>query len=1079
MAGQVVQITINVTDGNAAEAVQQVVAQLEALGPAGEAAGAKAGAGLDQVGDHALSARENVRLLNEDLGLRIPRAMQSVIANSQMLSGAIGMIGPALIAGGAVDIFAHMAEGTYNLYNKYISIGAAQDEFLKKLDESKDKDFMNVHSIETARLRIDEATAAMNGFQGAAQAVSHSGWGDILSGNFGLGIGELLSARQMAGAGARAAGQTQELSPEEQSLLHQQRLQQVDSDHAGDSELKGQSKITAELQKQLEINKEKQQYAAIEDREKGNPGRSDSGAATRVIEDAAAYRKAAAEKMAQHREETNQIIQMQNEATNAGLAGNALRAAQELEAIDAITRKFNEGEISKQTAAAETAATQAKFAAEALKLQQQLDEQTRHMADEAAQAGLTGAALLASQLRTQLDSIDAAESKAVGPGGIETAGQKTDFNSQRASARQSFNQKGIEEQTQYEERIRSLMQSSDSYELQGYARIEAEMRKHLEELEAEDKRHFATEAEAEIAFAAQQTQVEADAAGERQRLHQRTMEQITKEEEQAARLTAPEWEQALLAIEDQYVDRVRKIEEDVRQHVMTEQEGATASAAAWQVANAQIQKSEEETRDKVASGLQQMFSNPAQFFEKRAMDTAFQMMATDMMSMFQGGSTGGGMLQYLFGMGPQMSLSTNPQDQIESVLGMGKHGTHGLTSALSSTTSPGMVEFQQGSTTLLAGSNALLQAATTLQSGGMGGLGLPGGGGSGTAAAGGFGGASGTGLPMLPGGSGGADWGAGASPFGSPAMVAGGAAGDYSSSIGDGSAMGSGDLGSQTAGAASSGAWGKIGGVAGGAFTAGMGAFSAYQNSDPLTGALAGAAGGAEIGSIFGPAGTVIGAVVGGLTGMLAGVFGDQGKGKAQDYDKQTVQPGIISELSAYNKGETGYNQAEQYFNEMQISAKAQAGTWGDGALNWYNAQMVPEINIALAQLAAEEKGGRSKVSLSAAQYHTGGMVGGFGDFATGPDEGFAKLLAHEFVVQPMAAQAHAPLLSAINAGNVSYASAVQPRMPASSAQAAAPITIQAWDGASVDSWLRNGGATKLRQGINMATGQYGGSGIR
>jgi hypothetical protein len=250
---------------------------------------------------------------------------------------------------------------------------------------------------------------------------------------------------------------------------------------------------------------------------------------------------------------------------------------------------------------------------------------------------------------------------------------------------------------------------------------------------------------------------------------------------------------------------------------------------------------------------------------------------------------------------------------------------------------------------------------------------------------------------------------------------------------------------------------------------------------------MTGAAGGAEVGSAigtpFGPAGaivgTVIGAVAGGVAGLLAGLFGDQGKGKAQDYDKDTIQPGIVNELSSYNKGETGYNQASQYFDQMQNTAKAQADTWGDGAVKWYNYQIVPEISAAMVQLAAEEKGGRSLVSLNAAQYHTGGMVGDFGDFATGPGEGFAKLLADEYVVHPMAAQAHAPLLSAINAGNVSYSNTVQPRMPASQAQAAAPITITAWDGASVDSWLRNGGATKLRQGLNTATAQYGGLGVR
>jgi hypothetical protein len=101
-AGQVVQITINVSDGNAAEAVQQVVAQLNAIGPAGEAAGAAAGAGLDQVSEHALSSKENVRLLSEEMGIHVPRAMQSVIA-----------------IGGA-DILINMGERAVQAYDKWV-----------------------------------------------------------------------------------------------------------------------------------------------------------------------------------------------------------------------------------------------------------------------------------------------------------------------------------------------------------------------------------------------------------------------------------------------------------------------------------------------------------------------------------------------------------------------------------------------------------------------------------------------------------------------------------------------------------------------------------------------------------------------------------------------------------------------------------------------------------------------------------------------------------------------------------------------------------------------------------------------
>jgi len=120
-----VNITINVSDGDATPVIQQVVAQLREIGPAGEAAGAQAGAGLDQIGEHALTSLDNVRLLRDDLGIHIPRSMEKAIASSQMLSGAIAGVGSGFLVLGAVEIFAHIGESIYNAYEKYIDINAA------------------------------------------------------------------------------------------------------------------------------------------------------------------------------------------------------------------------------------------------------------------------------------------------------------------------------------------------------------------------------------------------------------------------------------------------------------------------------------------------------------------------------------------------------------------------------------------------------------------------------------------------------------------------------------------------------------------------------------------------------------------------------------------------------------------------------------------------------------------------------------------------------------------------------------------------------------------------------------------
>jgi len=1088
MAGQVVQITINVTDGNAPEAVQQVVAQLNAIGPAGEAAGAKAGAGLDQVGAHALTSLDNVRLLRDDIGVRIPRAMEKAIANSQLLSGVIGGMGSGLLAVGAVDIFAHMGESIYNAYEKYISITAAQDAFHKTQLEMADKDFINVHSIETATERIDHARNSMIDMRSAAESMSTSGWSDtilgLLTGNTGvagMGVNQILQAHGAAESSAKSAAQAQEISTAQNALFHQQMMAQIDAEHAGDAALKGQAKITAELKKQLDIDKEKQQYMQVEESSRGNRGASDTGQMERETADAAARSKAHADEIELQRQETDQIIQMQNEARNAGLEGNALRAAQEMEQIDAITRKFQEGEISKRAELAETSAARQKFGAEALKLQQQLDEQTKHLSDEAAQAGMKGMQLLSAQLQTQLDAIDAAERKAVGIGGVETSAQSADFKSQRDSARQGSLQKGIEQQTAYEEKIQSLMNSSDSEELQGYARIESETKRHLAALAQADTEYYGDLGMAMGVYAQQAVAVEADADRQRQQLHHRTMEELTKDEQETARLLLPEWQQTMASIEDQYEERVRKVQQDVKTQVMTEQEGSVAVTAAWNLAAAQMQKSQEETRDRLANGLQSIFAHPEQFFEKRAMDSAFQMMANEMLSVFQSTGPTGGMLQYLFGMGPQMSTSANPLTDVKSALGLGNH-------AASQMTNPAMISFQQGSTTLLTGSQALLNASTMLQS---------------TAGSGSFGGGtSGFGSGSFGGGTaglttGGFDSGsADASSQGvagiAPALNLGSGGGSYTTAAGnsviDASSLGPAGSGVSSSLASSGSGYGAAAmGIAGGTLMGATSIYSAYENSNPTAGAMGGAMGGMEagaaLGSIVPGLGTVvggaIGAVAGAVGGLLAGIFGDQGKGQAESLDVNTVQPTLLKDMQDYESGRAGYGSLAAELNSLLISSQNSTASMGSGARSYYSSNIAPEINAVLANLQRQEIGGRSQVTMSAAQYHTGGWVGDdFGDFGTGPGEGFAKMLADEFVVQPMAARSHAPLLSAINAGNVSYASAVQPRMPASSGSGAnVSLTVQALDSQSVATWARGGGGMALVSAINQANRQYSGVG--
>ena len=86
--------------------------------------------------------------------------------------------------------------------------------------------------------------------------------------------------------------------------------------------------------------------------------------------------------------------------------------------------------------------------------------------------------------------------------------------------------------------------------------------------------------------------------------------------------------------------------------------------------------------------------------------------------------------------------------------------------------------------------------------------------------------------------------------------------------------------------------------------------------------------------------------------------------------------------------------------------------------------------------------------------------------------------MRNEFVVNPVAAAAHAPILQAMNSGtNFSYANSVQPRMPASSGGGVVHLNVQAIDAKSFAQWAQSGGGLMLQSDMNHANRQYGGVG--
>jgi hypothetical protein len=760
-----IAITIDVIDNDSSGKVGQVAANLEALGPAGQSGGAAAGAGLDQVGEHAVTSREQVRLLSEEMGLRVPRAMQSVIASSQMMSAAIGAIAPAMIAIGGVDILYHLGEGAYNAFEKYIMLrdaindsnaaiarmGDASEAALNRASEATERyirmtqgaakaDEYGLNRVENTPFKIPLYGDA--GFQNSS---------DAMKGNVESITGESVMPKDLdATIEKLKAYETQQkgiidIYKEFEAMGDPFRVYAREVDQATQA-LKNTDAVLRML-----LDSQTDYVAEVKT------------ASKQIDEDNKAKADAA---IAKAKEKTDAITALENSARNAQLSGDALLEAQREEAIDSFVRKYGE---SREAILAIDGEYMQKESALWKQQSDEADKAMRAAQQAADQQAHTGVGSIQYELSQTLGEIDQKQSKGMQPGYA---------NDERDAANQTSNTKILAAQKEFEDQMAQIGRHGDDQQIEGYARIAEKADESLKKVNAawtayEDKVRGAAglTVDEERAKDAEILALNQNMLREMGQLHDRTMEQIGKEEEQTARYSLAEWQQTQLRIVDDYQDRVRKIQDlqnqqdaaldaDMKGHaanvvadqqaeVMAAQDADAQMLAARRQMNAAMQQSDEETRDKLASGLQSLFSHPEQFFEKRAMDTAFQLMANQMLSVFKSSTPAGSIVQYLFGMGPQMATAPqgtrdNPLTDVESLFHLGGYGHAAGTAGLSSPASGtgASLQFQQGVTTFSTSSTTFATAVTQFASAagtmtasgglGVGGMGAGGLGGAGT-----------------------------------------------------------------------------------------------------------------------------------------------------------------------------------------------------------------------------------------------------------------------------------------------------------------------------------------------------------
>jgi len=295
-----------------AEASAQAASAVEALGAAAataapqiaeEAVAAEAAAAATQV--LGVSSRQAA---TAGIGILEGRMMSGNRAAAAFLSTTLGL-GPVIQAAfpviGALalgEVLFDIGRGAYNAYEKFISLDAVSEKLLEDFKKMQQSDVINVRSIETATERLDQADASATKLREAAESLHEVGFkglfSDLLQGNAtaaGIDIAQLAGARRLADEGARNTRDSIALNLKQIELQHQLNVAKIEAGHAGDGALAPEKKITAELEKQLAIHREDQQYGRLRERAMGNEAPATSGAQLRSLEDQAAYAKAGAE----------------------------------------------------------------------------------------------------------------------------------------------------------------------------------------------------------------------------------------------------------------------------------------------------------------------------------------------------------------------------------------------------------------------------------------------------------------------------------------------------------------------------------------------------------------------------------------------------------------------------------------------------------------------------------------------------------------------------------------------------------------------------------------------------------------
>jgi hypothetical protein len=202
----------------------------------------------------------------------------------------------------------------------------------------------------------------------------------------------------------------------------------------------------------------------------------------------------------------------------------------------------------------------------------------------------------------------------------------------------------------------------------------------------------------------------------------------------------------------------------------------------------------------------------------------------------------------------------------------------------------------------------------------------------------------------------------------------------------------------------------------------------------------------------------LISGAIGGLVGLFSGLFGGSPSkhSQADKYINANILPVISQEVTNYEGFRTDFatsiNDLEAMRQNSYATLKQQFGT--DATNDEWGRLVVPAINTAEDRIRSDEteRQRRGTLLFGPPQFAVGGIF-------TAPNPGGAGLAVlhdKERVMTSAATRMYGSELAQMEAN-------ARSGVVASASQTTIVINLQAWDGKSVDSWLRNGGIAKIQ----------------